>query len=271
VSPIRRAYTLALAAGLFSALAATAAAEPAAVTPRATIESATVSGDSVRVRLAVVLAPVSSASACTGRVGVTVRLSRTRSVRGSGALAAVPPRTCVARIAITLPRSRDGRIVPFRLTFRGNSAIRRFARTERLRVRSRSTPTLSLDGTWIAAEEGSTDAIFRLSVRDNMITAITQVRSYTITCTRGSIPLDGMSWNVPLAIAFSPGRASKTVAPLVGSVDDVTLTFSLVQFTVRPGEGSAIVGVGSAIGSAKKPGATGCPEPFSLQLLLPAS
>jgi hypothetical protein len=262
---------LALAAGLFPVFAAPAAAEPDSITPRATIESATRSGENVRVRLAVVLAPVSSASGCTGRVSASVRLSATRSARGSGALTAVPPRTCVARITITLPRSRDGRVVLFRLTFRGNAAIRRFARTERLRVRSRSTAALSLNGTWIAAEAGGTDAIFRLTVRDNMITAVTQARSYTVDCTNGSIALDGLSWNVPLAIAYRAGGASKTVGPLVGTAGETTLTLSLVQFTVKPGEGSAIVGVGSLIGSLEKPRTTGCPDPFSLQLLLPAS
>lgn len=230
------------------------------ITPAATIQSAVVSGSNVRVTLSVVLRPVESAAACTGSVVATVRLGRARSVTGSGRLSGAVAGACTATVRITLPRSQFDRTVPFRLRYRGNSAIRRFDRTVRLRVRSRTVGVASLNGTWNATEAGSTAPIYKFTVADGMVTAITQVQSYTLTCTRGSIALDGLFWSVPVAISFSATGTSKTVGPLVGTAGDTKLTLSFVQF-------AASTGIGSAIGTAEKPGATGCPEPVSLQLL----
>lgn len=255
--------SLAVVVSLFTilGLAQTAAADPAPLTPRATIQSAVVSGRNVRVTLSVVLAPISSAAACTGRVTATVRLSSRRSVRASGRLSAGLAGACVATIRLTLPRSRNGRTVSFRLSYSGNEAIRRFNRTVRLRVRNPSASDAgTLNGTWNATEAGSTAAIYKLSVVDGMINSITQVQSYMLTCTLGSISLDGLSWNTPVAITFNPTGMSKTVGPVVGTQGTTTLSLSFVQF-------GASIGIGSAIGSADKPGATGCPEPVSFQLL----
>lgn len=252
------AFVLALFAVLLVPSAASAA--PRAITPVASIQSAVVSGSSVRVTLSVVLAPVSAAADCTGRVTATVRINRRRSVRASGRLSGALAGTCTATIRLSLPRSRNGRTVPFRLTYSGNEAIRRFNRTVRLRVRSRSTGSGTLNGTWNATEAGSTAAIYKFTVADNMITAITQTQLYTLTCTLGSIDLNGLSWNLPVAINVSATGMSPTAGPLVGTAGSTTLTLSFVQF-------GASTGIGSAIGTAEKPGATGCPDPVSLQLL----
>lgn len=241
------------------AIAQTSVAAPRSITPVASIQSAVVSGSSVRVTLNVLLSPVDSAADCSGRVTASVRLSRRRTVRASGRLTQTLPGSCSATIRITLPRSRNGRTVPFRLTYRGNDAIRRFNRTVRLRIRS-SSGAGSLNGTWKATEAGSTAAIYNLTVAENIITSITQVQSYTLTCTLGSISLDGLFWNTPVAITVNPTGMSSTSGPLVGTADNVTLTLSFVQF-------GASTGIGSAIGSAEKPGATGCPDPVSFQLL----
>lgn len=241
-------------------LVTTASAEPQTIRPVATIQSAVVTGSRVRVTLNVLLTPVASAADCTGRVVATVRINRRRSVRASGRLTGALAGSCTATIRLTLPRSYNGRTIPFRLTYSGNTAIRRFNRTVRLRIRNRSGATGSLNGVWKATEAGSTAAIYNFTIADNIITSITQVQSYTLTCTLGSISLDGLFWNTPVAINVNATGMSPTAGPLVGTAGDTTLTLSFVQF-------GASTGIGSAIGTAEKPGATGCPDPVSLQLL----
>lgn len=116
-------------------VAASAQAAAVKVKPTASVAGATKSGKYVRFQIDVrfpIPAGVSAAD-CVGKVTVSTKLSKKKTAKWSGKLAADGP-NCGAKIKAKLASTKYGKKLKFKVVFKGSKKLKPFSRSWKLRI-----------------------------------------------------------------------------------------------------------------------------------------
>ena len=130
----RHAKLIALATALL-VVAGSAQAAAVKVKPTASVVGATKSGKYVRFQIGVKFPIPAGASAadCSGKVTVSTKLSKKKTAKWSGKLAAVGP-DCVATVKARLASAKYGKKLKFTVAFKGSKKLKPFSRSWKLRI-----------------------------------------------------------------------------------------------------------------------------------------
>jgi hypothetical protein len=133
-NPARYAKLIAFATTLF-VVVGSAQAAAVKVKPSASVVGATKSGKYVRFQIGVKFPIPAGATAadCSGRVSVSTRLSKKKTAKWSGKLAAVGP-DCVAKVKARLASSKHGKKLKFTVAFKGSKKLKPFSRSWNLKI-----------------------------------------------------------------------------------------------------------------------------------------
>lgn len=116
-------------------VAGSAQAAAVKVKPTASVVGATKSAKYVRFQIGVKF-PIpagSSAADCSGKVSVSTKLSKKKTAKWSGKLAAVGT-DCVAKVKAKLAASKHGKKVKFSVTYKGSKKLKPFSRSWKLKI-----------------------------------------------------------------------------------------------------------------------------------------
>lgn len=130
----RHAKLIALTAALLI-VAGSAQAAAVKVKPTASVVGATKSGKYVSFQIGVKFPIPAGASAadCSGKVSVSTKLSKKKTAKWSGKLAAVGA-DCVAKVKARLAAAKYGKKLKFSVAYKGSKKLKAFSRSWNLRI-----------------------------------------------------------------------------------------------------------------------------------------
>jgi hypothetical protein len=125
-------------------VAESAQAAAVKVKPTASVIDATKSGKHVKFQIAVKfpLPTGTSAADCSGKVTVSTKLTKKKTAKWTGKLAALGP-DCVAKVKARLASSKYGKKLKFTVVYKGNKKLKPFIWSGKLRIVS-PPPTLPI-------------------------------------------------------------------------------------------------------------------------------
>ncbi|MBI5311437.1 MAG: hypothetical protein HZB14_10505 [Actinobacteria bacterium] len=240
----RYAKLFALATALL-VVAGSAQAAGVTVKPTTSVESATKSGKHVRFQI-VVKFPIpagASATDCSGKVTVSTRLSKKKTAKWSGKLAALGP-DCVARIKARLASAKYGKKLKFSVAFGGSTKLKSFSRSLKLKIVAPPPPTPPLPpaappappappaleavgvhnkGSWDINAIGDDNADFEFFIKPDY--SVSEITTYP----SGKVQLQCESTNPQASITFNTGFMAKSDNITVQSTQNDAFFISMVH------------------------------------------
>lgn len=221
----RHAKWLALVTAM---LVVTASAQAAAVKvkPTASVVAATKSGKYVRFQIGVkfpIPAGVSAAD-CSGKVTVSTKLSKTKTAKWSGKLAAVGTE-CVATVKARLASAKYGKKLKFKVAFKGSKKLKPFSRSWNLKLVAPppvpvpppaappapppfETVGVHNKGWWdINVSDGSDNDDFQFFIKPDY--SVTQITSTLGDFSPGKVELQCTTTSVQASAPFNTGFMAK--------------------------------------------------------------
>lgn len=126
---------IAIATALLVVVTGSAQAAAVKVKPTASVLGATKSGKHVKFQIGVKFPiPLAATAAdCTGKVAVSTKLSKKKTAKWSGKLAANGP-DCVATVKAKLAAAKHGKKLKFKIAFKGSKKFKPFSKSLKLKI-----------------------------------------------------------------------------------------------------------------------------------------
>lgn len=267
-------------------LLAPASAHAAAVKvkPTASVLGATKSQKYVRFQIGIKFPIPDGASAadCSGKVTASTRLSKKKTAKWSGKLAALGP-DCVATVKARLAATKHGKKLRFTIAFKGNEKLKPFRKSWLLRIiapppavppPTPSPPTPPLVEVVGVHNKGSWDINANDNVNDDFEFFIKPDYSVSeiFSTAGGEVQLECESTNPMAKITFDTGFVAKTDSITVQSTQNDAFNISMVH-TFHFSWTSPISGVGQYsssgqynVGTEEVPDFENCTGAYSFEL-----
>lgn len=224
-TPARHAKLIALTTAALLAVAGSAQAAAVKVKPTASVVGATKSEKNVRFQIDVKFPIPAGASAadCSGKVTVSTKLSKKKTAKWSGKLAAVGA-DCVAKVKAKLAAAKYGKKVKFSVAYKGSKKLKAFSRSWKLKIVAPAPPVplptagppappplemagVHNTGWWdILSNDGDNDD-FQFEIKpDYSVTAITSTLG---NGSPGNVELQCDTTSVQASVIFDTGFMAK--------------------------------------------------------------